>query len=152
MIGNTDSGVSLQQFPLENKKRDCERIGQAIENLYPKRLEEYYELLAYPYERSDNKDKALQYLDLANRRAEKVHAMQEAKAYFDKAMELLDALPENELALAYSGYGRCLKMQGNFEKARGYLTRALDILERLGTLIEPEKIKKECFYDERIKG
>ena len=109
-------------------------------------------MLASPYERSDYKDKALQYLDLANRRAEKIHAMQEAKAYFDKAMELLDALPENELALAYSGYGRYLKMQGNFEKARGYLTRALDILEPLGTLIEPEKIKKECFYDERIKG
>ncbi len=78
--------------------------------------------------------------------------MQEAKAYFDKAMERLDTMPENELAPAYLGYGRYQKMQGNFEKAREYLTRALDILERLGTLIEPEKIKKECFYDERIKG
>ena len=67
-----------------------------MEALYPDRLEEHYELLAYHYGHSANADKAVQYLDLANQKAAKLNAMDEAKAYFDEAMELLDALPETE--------------------------------------------------------
>jgi predicted ATPase len=73
-----------------------ERVGEALEALYPERLEEYYELLAYHYVRSDNKDKAVEYLDLANQKAAKASAMAEAKGYFDAAMRLLDTLPETE--------------------------------------------------------
>jgi tetratricopeptide (TPR) repeat protein len=65
-----------------------------MEALYPDRLEEHYELLAYHYGRSASADKAVKYLDLANQKAAKLNAMEEAKAYFDEAMELLDALPE----------------------------------------------------------
>jgi tetratricopeptide (TPR) repeat protein len=50
---------------------------------------------------------------------------------------------ENELALAYAGMGRFHKQQGNMEQAREYLTEALEILERLGTRIEPDKVRKE---------
>jgi hypothetical protein len=50
---------------------------------------------------------------------------------------------ENFLALAYSGMGRYHKQQGNTEKAREYLTQALEIFERLGTLIEPDKVREE---------
>jgi tetratricopeptide (TPR) repeat protein len=64
--------------------------------LYPDRLEEHYELLAYHYACSANTDKAVEYLDLANQKAAKLNAMEEAEAYFDEAMRLLDALPETE--------------------------------------------------------
>ena len=50
---------------------------------------------------------------------------------------------ENELALAYSGMGRYYKHQGNTAQAKDYLTNALEIFERLGTLIEPDKVRKE---------
>jgi tetratricopeptide (TPR) repeat protein len=73
-----------------------EWIGEAVEALYPDRLEEYYEVLAYHYVRSGNKDKAVEYLDLANRKAAKASAMAEAKRYFDAAMRLPDTLPETE--------------------------------------------------------
>jgi tetratricopeptide (TPR) repeat protein len=77
------------------KREGChERIGQALEALYPDHLEEHYELLAYHYSRSGNKDKAVEYLDLANRKAAKANAMEDAKAYFDQAMRFLDTLPE----------------------------------------------------------
>jgi predicted ATPase len=46
-----------------------ERIGQSIEVLHRNRLEEQYELLAYHYSRSTNGDKAVEYLDFANRKA-----------------------------------------------------------------------------------
>lgn len=53
---------------------------------------------------------------------------------------LIDA--ENELALAYVGYGRLHQQQGNITLAREYLTRALAIFERLGTLGEPDRVRQ----------
>jgi len=50
---------------------------------------------------------------------------------------------ENELAVACGGYGRLHKQQGQMAQAREYLTKALEIFERLGTLIEPDKIREE---------
>jgi len=39
--------------------------------------------------------------------------------------------------------GRYHKQQGNVEQAREYVTKALKIFERLGTLIEPDKVREE---------
>ena len=71
-----------------------EKIGNAIEELYPERIEEYYELLAYHYAHSANTGKAVEYLDRANQKAIKLNAFEEAMVYFDEAMKLLDTLPE----------------------------------------------------------
>jgi class 3 adenylate cyclase/tetratricopeptide (TPR) repeat protein len=78
----------------KRRKKIHENIGEAIEELYLEKLEEYYELLAYHYVRSDNKQKAVNFLDLANQKATGAQAMEEAKAHFDQAMEVLDTLPE----------------------------------------------------------
>jgi len=68
----------------------------------------------------------------------------EAAAHFEKSIDVLEEIKgESILPLSYAGYGRCHKKQGNIEEAREYLTKALDMLDRLGTLIEPEKIRKE---------
>jgi class 3 adenylate cyclase/tetratricopeptide (TPR) repeat protein len=88
--------VAYDSLLLKRRKEIHEEIGAVIEALYPDRLEEYHELLAYHYGRSVNADKAVMYLDLANQKAAKLNAMDEAKAYFDEAMVLLDALPETE--------------------------------------------------------
>ncbi len=88
--------IAYNSLLLKRRKEIHEKIGKAIEALYPDRLEEHHELLAYHYARSANTDKAVQYLDLANQKAAKLNAMEEAKAYFDEAMELLDTLPETE--------------------------------------------------------
>jgi tetratricopeptide (TPR) repeat protein len=50
---------------------------------------------------------------------------------------------ENELARAYAGYGRLHKQQGDIAQAQEYLDKALQIFKRLGTLIEPDKVRKE---------
>ena len=89
--------VAYNSLLLKRKKEIHEEIGRAMEALYPDRIEEHYELLAYHYGRSANADKALQYLDLANQKAAKLNAMEEAKAYFDEAMELLDTMPETDV-------------------------------------------------------
>jgi class 3 adenylate cyclase/tetratricopeptide (TPR) repeat protein len=78
------------------RKEIHEQIGLAIENLYSERLDEYYELLAYHYGRSNNMDKALRYLDLANQKVAKLNAMAEAKVYFEESMTILDSLPDTK--------------------------------------------------------
>jgi len=73
-----------------------EAAGHALERLYADRLEERYDLLAYHYPRSPNTDKAFEYLVRANKKAMSADAPIEAKGYFERAMELLDALPDTE--------------------------------------------------------
>ena len=66
-----------------------------------------------------------------------------AAPHFEKSLAILQQIKaENELALAYAGYGRLHRQQSNFAQARDYLTRALAIFERLGTLLEPDKVRQ----------
>ncbi len=88
--------VAYDSLLLKKRKEIHAQIGGVIEALYPDRLEEHYELLAYHYERSANEDKAVQYLNLANQKAANINAIEAAKAYFDEAMALLDTLPDTE--------------------------------------------------------
>ena len=68
----------------------------------------------------------------------------QATTHFEKSIAILREIKaENELALAYAGYGRLYMQQGNNDEAREYLNKALEIFERLGTLIEPDKVKKK---------
>jgi tetratricopeptide (TPR) repeat protein len=68
----------------------------------------------------------------------------EAPAHFQKAVSIFSEIKtENDLALAYSGMGRFHKQQGNTEQARESLSKALEIFVRLGSLLEPDKVRKE---------
>ena len=68
----------------------------------------------------------------------------EAAACFETSITTLGRIKaENELALAYAGYGRLHARQGDTARARDCLTRALAIFERLGTLGEPDRVLQE---------
>jgi tetratricopeptide (TPR) repeat protein len=71
-----------------------------------------------------------------------------AVAYFRRSIDVLREIgAENELALAYAGYGRLLGMQPDHRgEARDCLARALEILERLGTLDEPDKVRRDLAH------
>jgi len=67
-----------------------------------------------------------------------------AASYFDRSIAVLSEIKaEPELALAYAGYGRLHKQLSSIGEARDYLTRALEIFERLGILGEPDKTRRE---------
>jgi tetratricopeptide (TPR) repeat protein len=89
--------VAYNSLLQRRRKEIHEKIGKAIESLYPERLEDFYELLAHHYGRSDNMSKALDYLELANQKAaSRLSALEEAKAYFYKAMAVLDTFPNTK--------------------------------------------------------
>ena len=67
----------------------------------------------------------------------------EAAVHFEKSISVLKSInAENELALAYTGFGRLYQHKGQIARAREYFTKALANFNRLGTLIEPEKVSK----------
>jgi len=65
------------------------QVAHGIEQLYQERLGEYYEELAYHYSRSDDTQKAIEYLH----RAVRLSANEEAIAHFTKGLDLLENLP-----------------------------------------------------------
>jgi tetratricopeptide (TPR) repeat protein len=68
----------------------------------------------------------------------------EAGPHFEEAISISrEKKAENELALAYAGYGRLHKALGDVADARRCLMRAVEIFDRLGTLIEPDKARQD---------
>ena len=69
---------------------------------------------------------------------------------FARAIATLEEIgAENELGLALAGYGRLAKNRADDASAIDRLTRALEILDRLGTLDEPDRIRKDLQDVER---
>lgn len=66
-----------------------ERTGHAIETLYADKLQEHASLLAYHYVRSANVAKAMEYLQLAGRRAAALYADEDAGYFGEEYLRLL---------------------------------------------------------------
>jgi len=63
---------------------------------------------------------------------------------FKKSIQILEAIKsEYYLAKVYAGCGRYYNQAGDKTQAREYLTKALEIFERLNVLNEPDKVKQE---------
>jgi class 3 adenylate cyclase/tetratricopeptide (TPR) repeat protein len=81
---------------LKTRKEVHEKIGGAIEEVYSERLEEFYEMLAYHYSKSDNSEIAYRYLKLSGDKATRNHSVWEAFNFFRKAIEKLRQFPETD--------------------------------------------------------
>src|SRR4029078_4086296 len=82
---------------MEDRRRSLHsRAGAAVERSYAGRLHEKYELLAFHYSRSAERERAADYLELANHKASAQHAMEEALGYFYEALAILEDLPDSE--------------------------------------------------------
>jgi len=82
---------------LQKKKQEIhERIGQAIEELFTDRLEEFYEILAYHYSRSGNHKKAYRYLKLSGDKAIQSHSSWEAFRFYKEALRVLANLADTK--------------------------------------------------------
>jgi class 3 adenylate cyclase/tetratricopeptide (TPR) repeat protein len=86
--------VAYNSLLLQRRKEIHERIGKALEELYPHRLEEFYEMLAWHYSHSDNRGKACQFLKLSGQKAARSHSHREAFRQFKEALEVLLQMPQ----------------------------------------------------------
>ncbi|MBI4641494.1 MAG: hypothetical protein HY731_12415 [Candidatus Tectomicrobia bacterium] len=85
--------VAYTSLLKEQRKLQHERTAQAIEALFGNRLEDHYSELAHHYSRSDNTEKAVEYLQRAGQQAVQQSAHEEAISHLTTALELLKTLP-----------------------------------------------------------
>jgi class 3 adenylate cyclase/tetratricopeptide (TPR) repeat protein len=84
--------VVYESILTKNKKKLHGEIGQVIEEIYSKRLEDFYEMLAYHSFRGEDWQRAQKYNGRAGLKALSFSAYEEAQGYFEKALESLGKL------------------------------------------------------------
>jgi tetratricopeptide (TPR) repeat protein len=88
--------VVYNSLLLKRRNQIHEKIANSLEELYPERLEEFYEMLAYHYSKSANSEKAYRFLKLSGNKATKNYSNWEAFRFFKEAIKVLTKMPENE--------------------------------------------------------
>jgi len=88
--------VAYNSLLLKRRKEIHEKIGQAIEENYTDRLEEFYEMLAYHFSKSENFEKAFQYLKLSGLKDVEKHSLIEALGHYKEARYALDQVPDSK--------------------------------------------------------
>jgi class 3 adenylate cyclase/tetratricopeptide (TPR) repeat protein len=85
---------------LQDRRRELHaRIVEAIETLHRERLGEQTERLAHHAVRGELREKAVQYLRQAALKAAARSALPDARAWFEQALSVLEALPESQFTL-----------------------------------------------------
>jgi len=88
--------VAYDSLLLKRRHEIHERIGKAIEELYADRLEEFHEILAYHYSRSENWEQAYKYLKLSGNKATLSYSYLEALWFYKEAISVLNKLPDTD--------------------------------------------------------
>ena len=87
--------VAYEGWLSHRRKMLHQRIGEAIERMYANRLFEHLEKLARHFTRSEEWERAVRYHRAAGRKAATLCANQEAIQRFERALEMLERLPES---------------------------------------------------------
>ena len=88
--------VAYNSLLKKRKKEIHEKIAGAIEGLYPQRLEEFYEKLAYHYSESENYERAREYLKWSGDKAAEKFSNFEAFRFYKYLIRALNQLPDTE--------------------------------------------------------
>jgi len=127
--------VAYDSLLLKRRKEIHASIGQAIENLYSERLEEFCEVLAHHYARSENWEKAYQYFKFSGDKAGRSYSLWEDFGFYRQAINALSKLPDTEENKRRSIETRLLISVTMM--ALGYPEDSLNILQ------EGERLSKE---------
>ncbi len=122
--------VTTQEVAYESllyaHRRDLHgRVARYLEETYRNSLEEYYELLAYHYTRSDDREKGWYYLIRAADKARSRYANDSAIAYYRQALEL--GLDGAEAGRVYESLGDVYRVIGEYSRAEENYREALKL-------------------------
>ncbi len=88
--------VAYNSLLIKRRKEIHEKIGKAIEQIYQDRLEAFYEILAYHFAKSDNSEKAYQYLVFSGKKATRNYSNWEALKLYREAIDVLGRMPSTD--------------------------------------------------------
>ncbi|MCP4425849.1 MAG: tetratricopeptide repeat protein [Chloroflexi bacterium] len=115
--------VAYESLPYATRAMLHNLIGEYIERTYADTLEQYVNLLAHHYERSENEDKKREYLLKAGEAAQANYANDAALDYYERALPLL---PPGEQAAVTLKLGQVLELVGQWDAAFERYQAALD--------------------------
>jgi class 3 adenylate cyclase/tetratricopeptide (TPR) repeat protein len=129
---------------LQDRRRTLHaRIADAIEALYPDRLTEQIERLAHHAVRGELREKAVDYLRQAGLKGAARSALPEARAWFEQALGVLEALPKSRSTLEQAFEIRL--------ELRSVLTQLGEVRWALERMREAETLA-ERLNDDRRRG
>jgi class 3 adenylate cyclase/tetratricopeptide (TPR) repeat protein len=90
--------VAYNSLLLNRREEIHADIASAFEEGYNSRLEEFYEVIAYHYQKSHDHERAVKYLKLSGDKANRNNSAFEAYAFYNSALESLKAFPDSSSA------------------------------------------------------
>jgi ABC-type oligopeptide transport system substrate-binding subunit/class 3 adenylate cyclase len=90
--------AAYQSLLVERRKKFHLQVGNAIEELFSDREEEFLGLLAHHFEAADEVEKALKYLLRAGDKARLDDTVSEAVDYYQRALDIIDLEAESQIA------------------------------------------------------
>jgi serine phosphatase RsbU (regulator of sigma subunit) len=115
-----------------DRKRLHQEVGEAIEHLYPERLNEYAAMLARHFEQAGNDQHALEYFSRAGDAALASYANQEAESQYRSALALVCTAPQRAPLLF--GLGEALYRQSRFDDAIQTWREGIELYYTLGDM------------------
>ena len=111
---------------LKRRREFHHRVGEAMEELYPDRLEGLYGLLAHHFTLAGQRDQAIKYYRQASHQSVTVFAYEEAVQNLRKALELIEPVdqPETQMDILEELADVC-RLVRNFVEAIAFYQKAL---------------------------
>ncbi|MGI6705039.1 MAG: tetratricopeptide repeat protein [Clostridia bacterium] len=127
----TEREVIYNSLLMKQKKEYHQKIAEAIEYLYSRVLENYYEVLAEHFSKAGIVEKAVDYCYRSAMKHKMLHNYHEALEYFQKALEYIDnngkSPGENRLLMIYKGISEICIVMARYEDALHHAEKGLKL-------------------------
>ena len=100
-------------------RRFHRQVGEAMETLFPDRLEEHAHRLAHHFNEANDNQRAMDYYTMAGDAAARIYANTEAITHYTRALELAKAnsAANDRLIRLYTSLGGALRLDAQFDEA-----------------------------------
>ncbi len=124
--------VAYESLPFAIRAMLHNQIGEFLEQIYGGETDQYLDLLAFHFDRTENTRKRREYLLRAGQAAQSGYANAAAIDYFGRALPLL---PESEQTATLLRLGQVLELTGKWAEAADVYRRGLDLAEKVGDVL-----------------
>lgn len=126
-----------QSIPEKRRLEFHRQVAEAVEALYADNLDAHYTQLAYHYDRSEQTDKAIEYLLKAGERTRLSYSNEEACRYFDRALKRCDEAVKSKIReewklQALRGLAGIYLLIWKLDEAEKYFNRATALGREMG--------------------
>ena len=146
--------VAYGSMLLARRKELHQQVAEAIETLFPGRVDELSATLGYHFERAEATEQAIFYLGRAAERAKATFANAEAIGFYESAIRLIARAGEEQFrqdgARLNEGLGDVLTLAGRHDDARTAFARALNLVEN-AKLISRARLHRKLGFSHSLQ-